>query len=75
MNHLYSCVALPANCLVADSKGKCTTCASGYKVNSKGECDVVVETGSGDNCAVYGYIDAKGKWWTKWVAGCKKVCK
>jgi hypothetical protein len=41
-----------------------------------GKCvEIVVEAPEDDHCAVYGYVDAKGKWYTKFVAGCKKVCK
>lgn len=64
---------LPDNCKAADVSGKCTECDTGYKVNSKGQCEKVVVPPI-DNCAEYGYIDAKGKFYPKFVLGCKRVC-
>jgi proprotein convertase subtilisin/kexin type 5 len=66
------CIALPPNCEAVDAKGKCTNCSEGYELND-GKC--IVMTPPTDNCAKYGYIDVKGKWFHKWVYGCKKVCK
>lgn len=66
------CVTLPPNCEAVDIKGKCTDCSEGYGL-SDGKC--IVMTPPEDNCAKYGYIDVKGKWFHKWVTGCKKVCK
>ena len=69
------CIALPPNCEAVDYKGKCTKCSEGYEL-SEGKCvPIVVTPPEDDNCAKYGYIDVKGKWFHKWVAGCKKVCK
>lgn len=75
INVNHTCSALSANCNAADIYGKCTECASGYKVDSNGMCQAVTVGEGDDHCAVYGYVDVKGKWFTKWVAGCKKVCK
>ena len=46
-------------------------------MTEKGGCDLIVTTPppTDDHCAEYGYVDAKGKWYTKFVAGYKKVCK
>jgi hypothetical protein len=66
------CVALPSNCEAVDLKGKCTNCSQGYELNA-GKCIPV--TSPEDKCTKYGYIDVKGKWFHKWVVGCKKVCK
>lgn len=75
INAKYECNPLTSNCLAADRNGKCTECATGYKANDKGLCELIPVVSTGDNCKVYGYIDAKGKWLAKYVAGCKKVCK
>ena len=69
---------MTANCNAANVYGKCTECAKGYKVSKTGTCDKIVVAVPPivvDNCAVYGYIDAKGKWWARSVEGCRKACK
>ena len=43
-------------------------------MNSKGACEKIIVTAPADNCAEYGYVDTKGKFYSKWTYGCTKVC-
>jgi hypothetical protein len=72
----YECVALPRYCTEVDAHGMCTACETGYEVSKTGKCvKIVVTLPSVDNCAEYVYVDVKGKMYSKWIYGCKKVCK
>lgn len=40
----------------------------------EGKCVLITED-EDDNCEVYHWVDLKGKFYSKWMSGCKKVCK
>lgn len=79
------CQVVSDFCKTWDEKtGWCTSCFPSYGNPVNGVCPGTPvnnggNTGGNDyndnNCVVYGYIDAKNKWYTTFVYGCKKVCK